>query len=288
MKILSPIGKAALRYAAQGLYVMRLVPGTKVPFKGSRGVLDATRDENEIVKMFVDQPFANLAVATGRGTDILDVDGETGVWSLLQLYGEGARRKQLKGPLVRTPSGWHWWIKSIPNMRNRVDFRPRLDFRSLQGYALVPPSVLADGGQYRWSYEGQGPRAAPREAPDWLVAALEGTGEVQPPAKPYTPLVLTDDRLLRLIYRKADEVRQARIGTRNATVNGTAYYLGRRIGASPHYEDIVRRELFAAGMYLSQTAPTSDPFPSREVHSALESGLRAGMARPVVELGIAI
>lgn len=142
---------AALLYAAQGLAVFPLAPGTKRPFAGSRGSHDATTDVRAVEAWWTAHPTANIAIATGRGLDVLDLDGPRGIASWLD-----ATDRPDPVAVARTPGGVHLYLRTAGSP-NRRDLLPGIDYRGLGGYVVAPPSVLSPGqtrdgrpGAYSW------------------------------------------------------------------------------------------------------------------------------------------
>jgi hypothetical protein len=76
--------EAALQLIRDGFAVFPLQPGTKLPFAGSRGCKDATKDEAQVRQWWTDTPQANIGIATGKpsGVWVLDIDGDRGKESL--------------------------------------------------------------------------------------------------------------------------------------------------------------------------------------------------------------
>src|SRR5258708_32668962 len=105
----------ALDYAAQGWPVFAL-SGSKVPFKGSHGHLDATTDPDLIRAMWVKHPGANIGMAPDNSLVIVDPDGPN---ALQQLLGLAAAHDGLPATLAaRTPrGGWHLYYRSPPGVR---------------------------------------------------------------------------------------------------------------------------------------------------------------------------
>lgn len=143
---------AALWYAGVGLPVFPLRPGTKIPLPRSRGFRDATTDPSRIRTWWNRLPTANVAVATGHGVDVIDIDGPVGVQSW-------AAAEAIPGVIgvVSTPrpGGSHLYVPSTGD-GNRARIRPGIDYRGRGGYAVLPPSVITPGvdvphpGPYRW------------------------------------------------------------------------------------------------------------------------------------------
>jgi Bifunctional DNA primase/polymerase, N-terminal len=98
-----------LQYAARGLLVFPLAPGTIKPCKGSHGYKDATRDPDVIRRWWWQTPRANIGIATGAvsGLLILDVDprhdGPVSLAALEQKHGRLPPGANGEHPPRRTP-----------------------------------------------------------------------------------------------------------------------------------------------------------------------------------------
>jgi hypothetical protein len=134
---------AALRYAQANWPVFPCMPGEKVPAT-KHGFLDATTDPDKIAWWWQRDPQRNVAIATGLpGPDVLDVDVRAdgnGFAALGRLRREGL----LDGAsaYVRTPSdGLHVYFTGSDQGNGRLPAH-HLDFRSLGGYIVAPPSQV--------------------------------------------------------------------------------------------------------------------------------------------------
>jgi len=108
------------------------------------GFKDASADRDVITTWWTQWPTANVALATGgQGPDVLDFDvkGDApGAESLAKLRAAGL----LGGAnsIITTPTGgWHLYYLGS-DQGNGAIRRHGVDFRSLGGYALAPPSVI--------------------------------------------------------------------------------------------------------------------------------------------------
>src|SRR5438132_12694742 len=100
------MGDSALLLAEQGFAVLPLRPRTKSQLS-KHGYKDATRDPEQINRWWSEYPDANVAIATGKVSDVvvIDVDGEPGAKTLAEL-----ERKQGQLPqtlTVTTARGKH-------------------------------------------------------------------------------------------------------------------------------------------------------------------------------------
>ena len=163
---------AALAYAARGLAVFPLVPGTKVP-RTARGHLDASTDASVIECWWQEWPASGIGVAckTSRLL-VVDVDqhegGPDGAGSLASLERQHGR---LPGTwrVVTGGGGLHLYFR-VPGDAVRVPgtLGPGVDIK-FNGYVVLPPSRHPDGGVYQWEI-GSGLDDVPLAVvPDWIL-----------------------------------------------------------------------------------------------------------------------
>jgi hypothetical protein len=158
---------AALWYARVGLPVFPLAPGSKIPLRGTRGVLDATTDPAEVRRLF--GQASNIGLATGYGVDVLDFDG----WEAHAAWGRaycvdpedpegeqhlgrgpsaswaGCELTVLATVSTPRPGGLHVYVPST-GMGNRAGYLDHVDYRGLGGYVVAPPS-RTELGTYRFA-----------------------------------------------------------------------------------------------------------------------------------------
>lgn len=153
---------AAVWYAANGIAVFPLRPGSKVP--GTKhGFKDATTDPQQALARWTTTPDANIGLPTGRRFDVIDVDGPAGTIALGEVKDAGGMPEVLAW--ARTPHGFHYLIPPTPG-GNRAGILPSVDHRGVGGYIVAPPSRTADG-VYRW---------VPAWEPDPARLPAEGEG----------------------------------------------------------------------------------------------------------------
>ena len=150
---------AALWYAGLGLWVFPLSPGSKVPYRGSNGLDDATNDPASVTGLFGEYPpTSNVAIATGHLVDVVDIDGPVGVASMsAHLLNEDGSWKP-KYPMLGTvstprPGGKHIYVPAVEGQGNRAEMAPGIDYRGTGGYVVAPTSRIIDGkypGPYEW------------------------------------------------------------------------------------------------------------------------------------------
>jgi predicted P-loop ATPase len=141
---------AALTYAKAGWPVFPLVERTKQPIAGCRGQLDATTDEQQIRQWFENNPRLNLAIATGNGLLVLDIDGASGEESLRALEHEIGKLPDTRGVLTGSGSQHLYFavpvdFESVANLADGVEVKGNGDA------ITAPPSVHpATGRAYLW------------------------------------------------------------------------------------------------------------------------------------------
>ena len=159
---------AALYYAdVEGLPVFPLKG--KIPFTGTRGFYDASRDPEVIARWWQRWPQANIGIPTGRrsGWIVLDIDGRHNGIASLKLLLEDARRRATEAqrpfePLPPTRSAYTGGggLHLIFAVRDDLDFPVKnatalgdysgIDLRGEGGYVVVAPSLHESGQRYAW------------------------------------------------------------------------------------------------------------------------------------------
>lgn len=167
----SSLGAAALDYAAHGWEVFPLRPASKIPYAGSRGVLDASSDLEQVARWWVKAPHSNIGGRLPAGLVALDVDPRSGGLStfeklveelgascfdtLTNLSGRGDGGKHLLllhpgGTL--TIAGLHRWAEARGvGKRGESGWLSGIDLKTRGGYLVLPPSLHPDTQKaYRW------------------------------------------------------------------------------------------------------------------------------------------
>ncbi len=191
---MTPLHQAALDYAARGIPVFPIVPGTKKP-ACEHSFKDATTDPAIITAWWTGADY-NIGTEPGAwGHVVVDIDdkkGHQGSKSWAALCPEADTF------MVRTPSGgYHAYFKgSLSSSAGKLG--DGLDVRGVGGYVLLPPS-FADGAQYHIALDNpildlppilaellDKPKREPAKAPegveldpegieDWACALIEAT-----------------------------------------------------------------------------------------------------------------
>jgi putative DNA primase/helicase len=176
-----PMRSLALAHAKRGRAVFPLASNSKKPFRGSRGLLDATRDRSTIKRWWREHPEANIGIATGSASRQLVIDSDP-------RNGGNESRAAFEaeyGPLpptreVHTPSGGRHFYFALPegaHVPSRNGLLPGIDIRGDGGYVVAPGSR---NGKGRWTWvDVQVPIV---EAPESLLRALSKAPAAKPPS----------------------------------------------------------------------------------------------------------
>ena len=173
----------APRYAAWGLQVFPLAPGSKEPFKRSKGLKDATSDLKQVEEWARLYPNANIGIRTGAasGVDVLDVDPKNGGLATAQALRDQGKPLPTRSVAKTRSDGYHLYVKHNPLIRTGTNrLGPGIDFRGDGGYVVAPGSVV-DGKVYRMIRKAPFP-----EVPAWLLDRIRAEEEIrsQPASKP--------------------------------------------------------------------------------------------------------
>ena len=138
------------------------------------GCKNATTDHAQIAEWWGGGSTYNVAIATGSGLVVLDVDtahdaGKFGDETLADL-------EQQYGPLPETwtcltgGGGVHYYFQcDDPALTVAVGFAPGLDYRGAGGYVIAPPSIHPTTGRaYEWEASSTPTSVPLAPLPDWL------------------------------------------------------------------------------------------------------------------------
>jgi hypothetical protein len=178
--IATDLSAAAFGYIDIGLTVIPLVPGTKDPFKGSHGYLDATTEPEQVRKWWARNPGANIGIRPPAGVIVLDIDPRHG--GDVEL----GRMAKFRGQLPDTwtahtgSGGFHmWYCAGDLSGGIRGKLCTGVDIKTHNnGYVVAPPSIHPNGHPYEWITP---PVGQPADATAWLRIAIK-----LPIARPFT------------------------------------------------------------------------------------------------------
>lgn len=161
---MSTMHDAAQDYRARGWHVIPARPRDKRPAVPSwREYQTDPPDPDQIAVWWDETPAANVAVLTGRGLVVVDLDGR-GAKALLEA--EGIEIPDGAG-WAETGNGWHVYLAApagvtIGNAAGilrgtepdpETGKLPQVDVRGDGGYVIAPPSIHPNGRPYRWAVE---------------------------------------------------------------------------------------------------------------------------------------
>jgi hypothetical protein len=260
-------------YVSIGWKVFPLQPGSKRPFDGSRGVIDATDDALAIDVWHARAPDSNIAVACGAsGLMVVDLDPRNHCWQTLARW--EADRKVLPMTVhARTRSGGlHLYFSLAAPLPEgwRRKLPGGVDIQVGNKYVVAPPSIIAadkvdDGlaGAYTWLRNPIG--ASLPYPPKWLMEMLK------PPAAPKYTGKRAEGSVERRVEGALTKVRNAGKGDRNNELNKQAHLLGRMIVEDGLDADMVEQRLLEAGL------GANPEYGQKATLATIRSGVRKGM-----------
>lgn len=288
MTRLSPLGRAALEYAARGWRVFPLhgiVRGrctcarADCPSPGKhplvrRGHYDATTDEVAIGEWWRGWRRANIGLVTGAesGIAVIDVDLPTALASLGRLVA-AAPGTTLTG--LTGGGGIHLFYEiDDPELGNSAGRLPGLegdlpgiDLRANGGYVVAPPSVHRSGACYEWLDDAREIALAPAwlRQPARVTVELKGVGAVRFDGNgtAYGEAVLQGE---------LQALRTAPIGTRNHSLNRAAFTAARVIAGGELLESAARASLLETALALG--------LDEAEARQTIDSAFSAGVLVP--------
>lgn len=233
----------AMPLIARGWCVFPLSPGSKLPAisakkEGGKGVLDASRDEDQIREWARRWPSANVGLACGRasGFTVIDIDPKSGGMEAVRKFKE-TKRNLPATITVRTPSGgWHLYYQYEPLLLNsKSKLGPGIDVRTTGGYVVAPPSRLSGGKLYSWYIPPEDGMEVPR-MPRWAFEKL----------KPKDDAIFASGRAAHSADKAMDGLQsfigRAAVGERNSAL----YWAASRAAESGCSDDATRYMLASA------------------------------------------
>lgn len=146
--------EAALKYLELGFSVIPLAPKAKVPQKGFSVMpyRDIRADREQIIRWWTETPDANVAIITGKISDLFVVDFDTHDEAFNETTALQYFPDSIITPTVKTPKGGkHLYFKDPgPNVTIGTRTLPGIDHRGNGGYIVAPPSTNGNGKTYEW------------------------------------------------------------------------------------------------------------------------------------------
>ena len=284
----------ALALACEGFFTFPCQPdgpGEKRPFNGVMWAAQSTKDEARISSWWERWPDAMPGLDLKKsGLIVIDLDGQFGIDDWRDLT---AGREPDDAPIVSTPSGGqHWYFRqpdglSLGNGRGTLPAKrvnpatgkaQGIDVRGAGGYVIAPGSMKGDG---RYYVPERGDFTHCPVMPAWLVEILKG-GPPSRPAQAYVAPAApaSGDRLSSYGHAALDDeaqaVAMAAPGTRNETVNTSAFRLGQLVGGGCLSE----REAYdaMASAVLSWGVKPNDK--ALGPRGTIQRALKAGISHP--------
>jgi hypothetical protein len=234
------------------------------------GFYAATLDVARVLEMVRLHPRGLLAVRTGAvsGTAVIDVDAH-GIPAMRQMIASGLLPRTLA---QRTGSGYHL-VYAHPGVRivsGPGKGGPGIDVKSDDAYIVVAPSLHPRTGRpYRWLGSLTDEMAPLPQY--WVERLREPDRQARPGSVPVQAVRGTRYAIAGLRHQLA-ELLETEEGTRNATLNKSAFAMGQLVGAGVLDEQDAAAVLEDAGQRIGLSPG--------EVRRSVASGLRAGARCP--------
>lgn len=142
--------KQAETLASKRFRIFPLVPNTKKPYPGTRGLKEATYDLKVIRQWWENTPDAEIGIATGQGLLVIDYDNDGDVFETIDGFCEKYDIHPDDTFSVETPSGgYHVYLRHDPNTQTKNSASklfPNVDIRGDGGYVKyydMPTNDLA-------------------------------------------------------------------------------------------------------------------------------------------------
>lgn len=137
---------------------------------------NATNNIEEIKTWFLQDPFLNIGLLTGENLCVLDIDprndGDSSLKELLD-----AIQEIPETPVVETGGGGlHFYFKNPKEdfKKSKTGMLPGLDFKSIGGFIVAPPSLHKSGKQYQFANGKSLSEISISELPENLIKFLNG------------------------------------------------------------------------------------------------------------------
>lgn len=203
--------KHAKYYGKMGLPVFPCWPQEKHPAT-THGCKEATTDQEQITKWWTGPYLYNVALATGGGLVVLDVDVDHDAGKYGDETLEALESKY--GPLPDTwtcltgGGGIHYYFQcDDPNLTVAAGFAPGLDYRGAGGYVMVPPSVHENGREYVWEV-GHTPTNTPlAPLPEWLHTLMLNGAKPTPTPRKEAPEKVAEGQRNQEMFKLAASLR---------------------------------------------------------------------------------
>ena len=270
--------KAALLSAAPGYinlgWHLFLCGTDKKPLQKG-GFKNASPDIGRLDKALARNPDGMLGIRTGAesGLIVIDIDHDEAKGVDGRPWLDAARTKGLPDcPMVTTPRGGMHIYFAHPGdaiLCSASKLAPGVDVRGDGGYIIAPPS-RSPKGSYSWLRSPV--EVTPPPIPAWLLEELSPPkpGPVYDAASPLAEADMPE--IEREVEAALTRLREAKSGSRNDTLNRSAFIIGKMVGAGAIGHETAIGRLMEAAMAAG--------LPEAEARRTAEGGVRAGRRQP--------
>jgi putative DNA primase/helicase len=213
----------------------------------------ATTDEAIIAEWFETRPDANVAIVTGNGLVVLDVDPRHGGDETLVDI-EHAHGSLPETPRVLTGGGGvHVYFAVAQPVGNRAGLAPGIDLRGDGGFVVAPPSIHANARRYAWELGLSPDDISVAPVPPWLVERLTG-GAPDRLRADGAPLVIHQGERNHRLYQLAGLLR--RYGLSERAISGSLAVINQEHAVPP----LKRDEVVRIAVSATRHSPSPEAF----------------------------
>lgn len=268
----------ALHLASLGMKIIPLKPGLKTP--ADAGWPEQSTSDSQVIKSwFATRANINYGIACGQsGLLVVDLDvkkGDDGVenWRAL------SESLKLKTFEVETPSGGihqYYWGEGLRNSAGTI--ARGVDLRASGGYVVGPGSTTSEGTYFSglpWHFPDIREIQTASEPLINLLKSRKGEESLEASGVLTAPGVPVSTHISKFqaesLGRKIVEVLNAREGTRNETLNQSAFGLGSLVRDGVVTIQVARSILLKAAEEIGLNP--------QEARATIESGIQAGIEK---------
>ncbi|SFK85983.1 Bifunctional DNA primase/polymerase, N-terminal [Geodermatophilus ruber] len=114
------------------------------------GVKGASTDPRQIDSWWYRRPRAGIALATGHGFDVIDIDSADALQAVADLLAADRIPTPLAWARSGRAGGLHCLIPSVPGAVNGQRLLPQVDYRGKSGYVVAAPTLHRSLAAYAW------------------------------------------------------------------------------------------------------------------------------------------
>jgi len=261
--------QAALAYRARGFSPVPIKPREKRPLIAWKEFQQRRADVAEITEWYRSCPGAGVGIVTGEisGVLVFDVDRAPGALETARALTEGIVTVEV----LTGSGGSHLWFRYAGEQltTNAGQIAIGIDIRANGGLVVAPPTLHPCGERYRFVDGRALADVDLAPVPETIVKAMPRR-EAPAPGRGSRPIEVSDAYVRAALQAEMAEVAAAPAGTRNHTLNRSAFALAR-------FDEqlLPDEEIFAQLTTAARSAGLTSSESARTIMSALRARRRS-------------